>query len=207
MSKKVFKDDDRDILERLYTAERMPLEDIATIYNTNKVTVRNTLLRFGIAVRGPSESQKRRYETQPHPARGVPKSEEAKAKMRGPRPSMLGANNPNYGKGLPGEQNPNWKGGRTAETNKDRNTAKDFAWKAQVFERDGGLCVLCRREGSDAHHILGWVEYPSERLNLDNGITLCRACHTRAENRHHEGHYRELFLNMRPQLRLLLQTT
>lgn len=31
----------------------------------------------------------------------------------------------------------------------------------------------------EAHHILGWEEYPKLRYEVNNGITLCRAHHPR----------------------------
>jgi len=33
--------------------------------------------------------------------------------------------------------------------------------------------------GIQAHHIYGWTEFPKQRFNVNNGITLCLAHHPR----------------------------
>jgi len=52
------------------------------------------------------------------------------------------------------------------------------AWSAQVRERD---CHTCRDCGSTdnlhAHHIWSKSKHPHHALELDNGTTLCEACH------------------------------
>lgn len=52
--------------------------------------------------------------------------------------------------------------------------------KDRVFERDGGMCVLCGRRGlPEAHYI------PRSHLGLgieENIVTLCRECHDRLDH-------------------------
>lgn len=51
-------------------------------------------------------------------------------------------------------------------------------WSEEVKRRDGYKCVLCGSpDGLNAHHIKPVSLYPECRNDLDNGITLCRACH------------------------------
>jgi 5-methylcytosine-specific restriction endonuclease McrA len=57
-------------------------------------------------------------------------------------------------------------------------------WSTAVKERDGRQCKHC---GSSkylhAHHIKQQAMFPELALDLDNGITLCRSCHTQEHRR------------------------
>ena len=82
-----------------------------------------------------------------------------------------------------GELNPKWKGG-VAHHREERATYKYRHWRNQVFGRDYYTCQCCGdRSGNGhavklcVHHIKNWKDYPSERYNVDNGITLCENCH------------------------------
>jgi hypothetical protein len=50
-----------------------------------------------------------------------------------------------------------------------------------VFARDGQVCVWCGAPGQDAHHIMERRLWPDGGYYLDNGATLCGACHIKAE--------------------------
>ena len=54
-------------------------------------------------------------------------------------------------------------------------------FRQQVFARDGGRCVICSAPGQDAHHILERRLFDDGGYYLDNGATLCAACHVKAE--------------------------
>ncbi len=54
-------------------------------------------------------------------------------------------------------------------------------FRSLVFDRDGGRCVICSEPGADAHHIIERRLFPDGGYYLDNGATLCAACHIRAE--------------------------
>ena len=58
-------------------------------------------------------------------------------------------------------------------------TREEF--RRQVFARDGGRCVICGAAGEDAHHIVERRLFDDGGYYLDNGATLCAACHVRAE--------------------------
>jgi hypothetical protein len=104
-----------------------------------------------------------------------------------------GANGANFGNhtGIAGPNNPNWKGGATAE--RGRNAKECARWRRLVFARDGYVCKDCgaqsrKPKGSKtgslrAHHIKHWSTHPELRFELSNGVTLCMRCH---QNRHPE---------------------
>lgn len=73
----------------------------------------------------------------------------------------------------------NWQGGKTAEARRVRNSPEYAEWRTAVFERDGYTCQDCGARGCyvEAHHIMGFADYPDLRLDVDNGLTLCRPCH------------------------------
>lgn len=49
-----------------------------------------------------------------------------------------------------------------------------------VYKRDKFCCQwpgCSKKYGLNAHHIKRWVDCPSLRFNIDNGITLCKRHH------------------------------
>lgn len=54
-------------------------------------------------------------------------------------------------------------------------------FKTAVFNRGGGLCVICKDKASDAHHIIDRSLWENGGYYLDNGISLCEKCHIDAE--------------------------
>lgn len=79
-----------------------------------------------------------------------------------------------------GEKNPNWKGGITPENHKQRTSDQYKQWRSQVFKRDGYACQKCGDDSGgnlQAHHCKSWHANTSLRFDVDNGTTLCKACH------------------------------
>lgn len=58
-------------------------------------------------------------------------------------------------------------------------TRDDF--RTQVFARDGHRCVACGAPAQDAHHIVERRLFPDGGYYLDNGASVCGACHLQAE--------------------------
>jgi hypothetical protein len=81
---------------------------------------------------------------------------------------------------LRGAAHPFWKGGRPWARFKDPEYVR---WRNAVLERDMYRCQACGRQcakhekGLAAHHILPYATHTEHRLDINNGITLCRRCH------------------------------
>lgn len=75
----------------------------------------------------------------------------------------------------------NWKGGISEENHLLRQSEEYKEWRDAVFRRDNWTCQNseCGYKGHRivAHHIKDFNEYPELRYDVDNGQTLCRACH------------------------------
>ena len=85
---------------------------------------------------------------------------------------------------LYGKDNPAWKGGITPKNTKIRNSNEYIAWRISIFERDGYKCQSCEQVGGKlhVHHIKSFSEFPEERFNTNNGVTLCVNCHKLTDN-------------------------
>jgi len=91
---------------------------------------------------------------------------------------------------------------------------KDFTGKKTIFtdeikkkihERDNYKCQLCDQKGDVAHHI-----QPKGSGDIDNGITLCKECHTfvhyaLSTYRGYKTMNPELFESLRPIHHLMVQ--
>lgn len=65
---------------------------------------------------------------------------------------------------------------KSAEALLDRDTFRE-----QVFKRDNHRCVICQAEAQDAHHIIERKLFHDGGYYINNGASLCGACHLRAE--------------------------
>lgn len=82
-----------------------------------------------------------------------------------------------------GENNWKWIKDRSKLKKKElRNDSAYRAWRDDVWKRDNRKCRIADNSCNgriEAHHILGWKDYPELRYQLNNGITLCHAHHPR----------------------------
>ena len=84
-----------------------------------------------------------------------------------------------------GEASPHWikdrsKLKRYNDENKDRRSSIYNAWRKSVWLRDNFKCKMSNPDCKgrlEAHHILGWKDYPELRYDINNGITLCHFHH------------------------------
>ena len=84
----------------------------------------------------------------------------------------------------------NWQGGITPQNELERRRLEYKEWRKRVFERDNYTCQICSKQKCylNAHHIKSFSGHPNLRLNVDNGITLCDACHELITERGRWGH-------------------
>lgn len=74
----------------------------------------------------------------------------------------------------------NWKNGITSENDKIRKSKRYIRWRNSIYKRDEYTCQSCLSKNIElnAHHILDFASFENERLNIDNGITMCEKCHS-----------------------------
>ena len=62
-----------------------------------------------------------------------------------------------------------------------RNMPEYIAWRKAVYERDNYTYQECGARGGslNAHHIKSWAHHPELRFDVNNGVTLCRDCHSK----------------------------
>ena len=73
----------------------------------------------------------------------------------------------------------NWKGGNSSLRHREMNSGLYKRWRTSVFERDNYTCQTCEQYGGTLHadHIERWADNEELRYDVDNGRTLCVACH------------------------------
>ncbi len=107
---------------------------------------------------------------------------------------VLGKNNPMYGIRQCGMSNPNWRGGIVSFRRQIYNLFEYKHWRHSIFVRDNFTCVECHKVGRrlEAHHIKPFIQIMKENnikilkgaiqckelWDIDNGITLCKECHS-----------------------------
>ena len=75
-----------------------------------------------------------------------------------------------------------WNKGRL--TGNGRFSRKYIRWKMLVLERDANKCTKCgSTKNLHVHHTVAWKDSEQLRFELNNGVTLCRACHSRTEGK------------------------
>jgi len=77
-----------------------------------------------------------------------------------------------------GKLNPNYKG--TTPRSHHMQDRKYKEWRLAVFKRDNFTCMGCKQVGGflQAHHLKKWSKYPKLRYVANNGVTLCKDCHS-----------------------------
>lgn len=65
------------------------------------------------------------------------------------------------------------------ENVRQRGSLEYRQWRKDVYSRDNYTCQFCFARGVllHAHHQKPFAYIPSDRLKLENGVTLCEPCH------------------------------
>lgn len=90
---------------------------------------------------------------------------------------------------LSGENSSWWNPDISEEDRKStRNHFEYRKWVRKVFKRDSCSCVLCNSiESLNAHHIDGYNWCVEKRVDVENGVTLCKLCHDEFHNLYGRG--------------------
>lgn len=69
--------------------------------------------------------------------------------------------------------------GKRTERTRFMERKEYILWRTAVFMRDDYTCQSCKVKGGklEADHIKPYSRFPQLRLAIDNGRTLCVACH------------------------------
>ncbi|MBG9599991.1 endonuclease [Bacillus mycoides] len=103
-----------------------------------------------------------------------------------------GENNPMYGRQRFGQENPNYNPNKTDEEREKERLVEGYGiWRTKVYERDNYTCRCCGYDKGSilvAHHLDGWDWCKKKRLDVDNGVTLCKRCHKQFHDKYGYGH-------------------
>ena len=107
------------------------------------------------------------------------------------RLAKTGKRNPMFGRIR--EDSPSWRGGKKRIYKAGSCMPEYNNWRISVFNRDNYTCQNCGAVKTylQAHHIKSFCNFPELRLDVNNGLTLCRACHYKTENFGRKAQYQE----------------
>jgi len=132
------------------------------------------------------ENLKNWIDNNEHPMKGKKHSEAAKEKMRLAKIGFIPWNKGKEHTSISGDKHPKWIKDRTLVKQywTERNNPEYKNWRRKVLKRDNYKCKICGKEYAKkdkliVHHILPWKDFPEERYNINNGITLCQKHHPR----------------------------
>ena len=79
-----------------------------------------------------------------------------------------------------GKDSPNYNHNKTDEEREVKRLIEGYSeWVKEVFERDNYTCQCCGQRGGNlnAHHLNGYHWDKEHRIDINNGVTLCKKCH------------------------------
>jgi hypothetical protein len=78
-----------------------------------------------------------------------------------------------------GENHHNYKSNITLEDREQRRIFSEYTnWRKTIFERDNYTCQICGITGRlHVHHLNGYHWAIEDRVEVENGVTLCEFCH------------------------------
>jgi 5-methylcytosine-specific restriction endonuclease McrA len=160
----------REELESMYQTHSM--KQIAKHYGVGETLVWNRIHEFDIKLTGYESSPRRR------PKQFSPEHKAA----------IVAAGIARRGKWL-GENNPNWRGGRTDANLALRRTGAYKQWKLSSLARAGNKCEQCgiikghvceccgHKAALHVHHVKSFANHEELRFDPANSEVLCTKCH------------------------------
>ena len=80
---------------------------------------------------------------------------------------------------LQGETNPNYRPDLPLEERNGKRGYPIERWALAVKRRDNFTCQVCgSKEKLVAHHLNSYASAKDKRYDIENGVTMCRDCHT-----------------------------
>lgn len=176
-------------LYRLYVDDGKSFKEIAFIYKCSNQTICNRLKEYNIQARDTYSHFVGTKQSDEHKSKRALKLTGVKRPGIGGRKSgfvspikgMSKFLNPDIiTNGLAKDKHWNWKGGISKENILIRQSSEYKNWRQSVFIRDNWICQNCflKKRQIEAHHIEHFAMNISARFNLNNGITLCKSCHS-----------------------------
>lgn len=78
------------------------------------------------------------------------------------------------------EKHFNWNPNLTDDERENERMIEGYEqWRDSVYERDAYACQCCGIKGGRlcAHHKNNYANFPEQRIETENGVTLCEECH------------------------------
>lgn len=96
-----------------------------------------------------------------------------------------------FGKRRKGDLHPSWNPDITPEERLTKRNYPEYKeWVKEVYRRDWFTCKCCNRKKGVklvAHHLDGYNWCKEGRVDINNGITLCKECHTDFHSKYGSG--------------------
>lgn len=100
--------------------------------------------------------------------------------------------NEGFSKFYSGENAPNYNPNLSEEERAENRRIEGYnKWLNDVYKRDSYTCQCCgdNKGGNlNAHHLYNYSEYKDKRLDVENGITLCKECHMKFHKKYGYKH-------------------
>ena len=90
-----------------------------------------------------------------------------------------------------GDKRPNWKNARWDDMRaRQRRYFGYDQWRKDIYSRDNYTCQVCldsSKKRLEAHHLYSYSTHEELRTVLENGVTVCRCCHTLFHKKYGKG--------------------
>ena len=101
-----------------------------------------------------------------------------------------------------------WNGFKSPEYKllRDQSRPSLIKWRQSIFKRDNYTCQECYTISGNGynvvlhpHHIKKFSKYPELRFDINNGITLCKRCHSKTikKEEQFEAHFQNKLLKLK----------